>query len=176
MTILGIDPGLRVTGYGVIEARDARVSFVEAGVIRTNASDGIAARLGSIHAGVRDVIKDFRPGVLVVEKLFAHYNHPTTALLMGHVRGVVCLAAHEAGIELVSMPSTRVKKSVISRGHASKHQVQRAVQAILGLDHLPEPVDVADALAIALSYAMTKEQFRHRDATLRRLAALAEAR
>ncbi len=173
MIILGIDPGLQVTGYGVIEKSGARLSLLEAGVIRTRVSDGIAGRLGSIHAGVTGVMKDFKPEVLVVEKLFAHYKHPTTALLMGHVRGVVCLAAHEAGIALVSMPSTRVKKAVISRGHASKNQVQRAVQAILGLRVLPEPADVADALAIGLCYAMTLGQFRDRDEALKRLVAAA---
>ena len=169
MIILGVDPGLRVTGYGAIQKEGSGFALVEAGVIRTDAKGGIARRLGTLYSGIKEVLKDFKPGVLVVEKLFAHYKHPATAILMAHARGVVCLAAHEEGVAMVSVPSTRVKKSVVSLGHASKGQVQRAVQMLLGLEAPPSPPDTADALAVALSYGLTAVKFRERDAALKRI-------
>lgn len=156
MRVLGVDPGLRVTGYGVIEAEPAGFKLVEAGVVRTDSSAGILDRLSSIYRGIHGLMEDTKPAVLVLEKLFAHYKHPTTALLMGHARGVICLAASENKVPLVSLASTRVKKAVVSHGHANKDQVQRAVQYLLKLKTAPVASDVTDALAIALSYAMTR--------------------
>jgi len=152
--ICGVDPGLRVTGYAVIDVRieTEKVKLVEAGIVRTDRTQGIGERLKSIHDGLRGALAELSPDVLVLEKMFSHCNHPTTAILMGHARGVACLAAAAAGIPLISVASTHVKKSVTGSGHAGKGQVQRMVQYRLGLARLPEPCDVADALAIALSY------------------------
>lgn len=157
MRILGIDPGLRVTGYGVLEvderSREFDLKLLEAGIIKTPAKGGIAARLEKIHRGLLEVAEELKPDFLVIEKLYAHYKHPATAILMGHARGVVCLVAGIQNIPLVSVASTHVKKSVTGRGHAGKTQIQRMVQHSLGLKTMPEPPDVADALAIAISYA-----------------------
>ena len=155
MRILGIDPGLRVTGYGVIQvsAGQAGLALVEAGIIQTRQKDGIAGRLAEIYQSLSDVISELKPDVLVIEKLYAHYKHPATAILMGHARGVVCLLSGVCHVPLASIASTHVKKSVTGQGHAGKPQIQRMVQHVLNLKVLPSPPDVADALAVAITYA-----------------------
>lgn len=156
MRILGIDPGLRITGYGALEISRSEVRVIEAGVIRTREKGGISERLGIIYRGISGLVTETRPDVLVLEKLFSHYKHPTTALLMGHARGVICLAAGEKGVPLVNIAPTRVKKAILSNGLASKSQVALGVSHLLGLRRPPEEVDVTDALAVALSYAMMR--------------------
>ncbi len=154
MIILGIDPGLLITGYGVIEvSRQSAAKIKEAGVVRTKSQDCIAKRLAKIYNNVIDIIEEYSPEVLVLEKLYSHYKHPVTSILMGHARGVICLASGTSKIELVSYPSTRVKKAITGNGHASKQQVQSMIKNLLGLKSSPEPVDVSDALALALTYA-----------------------
>ena len=153
MIILGVDPGLAVTGYGVIEAARRRdVKLKEAGVIRTKASDNIAKRLGNIHKNLSEIVGEYKPEVIVIEKLYSHYKHPVTSILMGHARGVVCLAAGTSGIRLVNYPSTRIKKAITGSGHASKVQIQGMVRELLRLKNKPESADVSDALACALTY------------------------
>lgn len=125
------------------------------GVIRTPARAGIAARLQKIHDGLLDAVQELKPDVIVIEKLYAHYKHPATAILMGHARGVVCLLSGTHGIPLASIASTHVKKSVTGHGHAKKSQIQNMVRHYLGLKEAPEPPDVADALAIAISYVFS---------------------
>lgn len=157
MRILGVDPGLRVTGYAALSAETSaltRVDLIEAGVIRTDAGSGIAARLRTLHDGLSQVIADTRPDAMVIEKLFAHSKHPSTAILMAHARGVVCLVSGLMAVPLASLPSTHVKKAITGNGHASKSQIQRTVQQRLGLRAAPEPADVSDAIAIAMAYAM----------------------
>jgi crossover junction endodeoxyribonuclease RuvC len=158
--ILGIDPGLRVTGYGAIRTSSGGSSLVEAGIIRPPAKGELAERLRVLYRGVEGLIRDVRPDVVALEKLYAHVRHPMTALLMGHARGVICLAAGEARVPLVDMEPTRVKKAVLSYGRGSKGQIQRAVQMWLGLERAPEPEDAADALAIALGYALRNMRTR----------------
>src|SRR5262249_4304003 len=102
--------------------------------------------------GIVEVIEQFRPDVVAVEQLYAHYNHPRTAILMAHARGVIFLAAGLRGLPVVSYSATRIKKTITGNGHASKDQEQRTIQRELGLDKLPEPADVADALAAALCH------------------------
>ena len=161
--ILGVDPGLGITGYAVISVpevlrEDAQIKLLEAGIIHTGrAASGIGARLRKVHDSLAELIEELAPDVLVIEKLFTHYKQPTTAILMGHVRGVVCLLSGTKKIPLVSMPSTHVKKAVTGRGHAKKEQVQRMIQHILRLKRMPEPPDVADALAIAIAYAYNRK-------------------
>jgi crossover junction endodeoxyribonuclease RuvC len=153
MRILGVDPGLNRTGYGLIKVSGPeRMELVEAGVIRTSTEDGISQRLAEIYRNITDVVREHKPDVLVLEKLYAHYKHPTTALLMGHARGVVCLACGMEKVRLVSYASTRIKKAVTGNGRAGKHQVQDMVKSILALNTAPEPFDVSDALAMAISY------------------------
>ena len=155
MRILGIDPGLQVTGYAVLESRLGLPRVCEAGVIRSaegrEATD-MAQRLRHLYDGIVEVLEQFQPGVVVVEQLFAHYEHPRTAILMAHARGVLFLAAGQRGLPVVSYNATRIKKTITGNGRASKEQVQRTIQRELGLAKLPEPPDVADALAAALCH------------------------
>ncbi|MFH1305975.1 MAG: crossover junction endodeoxyribonuclease RuvC [Candidatus Omnitrophota bacterium] len=153
MRVLGVDPGLQRTGYGLIEAEGPdRMKMVEAGVIETLPDSGISGRLADIYRNLTDIIDKYAPDVLVLEKLYSHYKHPATSILMGHARGVVCLGCGVKGVELVSYPSTHIKKAITGNGRAKKHQVQRMVKSLLGLNRLPEPFDVSDALAMAISY------------------------
>lgn len=155
MKILGVDPGLNVTGYGIIDDLTFRV--VEAGIVKTKAGRPIQERLDEIFSSISDIIDEHKPGVVVLEKIYSHYQHPTTAILMGHARAAVCLACGTHKVKLVNYPSTRIKKCITGNGHASKTQVQRMVQALLELKKAPEPVDVSDALAMAISYCYNKE-------------------
>jgi crossover junction endodeoxyribonuclease RuvC len=153
MRILGIDPGLNTTGYGVIDFAARQVRLVEAGVVRGKTRGSLPARLQEIHDGVADVIRTFQPAALALEKLYAHYDRPTTAILMGHARGVIVLAAHEAGVAVHDYAATQVKKTLTGAGRAPKTQMQEAIRRELRLNKLPQPADVADALAIALCHA-----------------------
>ncbi len=153
MRILGIDPGLGITGYGLIELHEKDMRLIEAGLIRSNAKEKIEERLSEIHRKIASLIKDTRPHVAVLEELYSHYRHPKTSILMGHARGIICLAVAKGNIPLVSYPSTRIKKAITGRGHASKEQVQRTVVSLLNLKKVPEPVDVTDALALAMAHA-----------------------
>jgi crossover junction endodeoxyribonuclease RuvC len=163
--VLGIDPGLRITGYACLEpasrggagvgrvARTAGVgvaTLVEAGVVRLNAKLSIADRLAELDTDLRELLERLQPSVVAVEKLYAHYKHPTTAIVMGHARGVVLLNIRRAGLTLVELGATEVKKSLTGNGHAGKLQMQDGVRVQLGLAARPEPADVADAAAIAL--------------------------
>jgi crossover junction endodeoxyribonuclease RuvC len=150
--ILGIDPGLNITGYAVIERKIGKLVLVEAGMIRGHARGDLAARLLEIHDGVREVIASFSPAVLAIEELYSHYDRPRTAILMGHARGVICLAATQAGIPVRSYPSTQVKRMLTGNGRAPKTQMQQAICHEFGLAAPPEPPDVADAMAIALCH------------------------
>ena len=155
MRILGIDPGIERTGYGVVElaAGVGAPRLVEAGVVRTRPADGLPDRLAEIRSGLAAVIDEFKPDAVAVEELYSHYAHPRTAILMGHARGVAVLAAAEAHVPVVSYSATHIKKSLVGSGHASKEQVQRAVQSLFNLRQVPHPPDVADALAVALCHA-----------------------
>ncbi len=152
MRILGIDPGLNTTGYGVLDIIDGRPRLVEAGIVRGTSRGSLPARTKEIYTGVADVIASLKPEVLALEKLYAHYDRPTTAILMGHARGVICLAASQADIAVEDYAATQVKKTLTGNGRAPKAQMQRAIQLELGLSTLPEPADVADALAIAFCH------------------------
>jgi len=150
--VLGIDPGLNVTGYGIVDFAGGPncPAIVEGGAIRTDSKAGMPRRIEQIHAELEALIAEFKPDLIAIENLYAHYAHPRTSILMAHARGVVMLAAQQAGIAVRGLPATKVKKNLTGNGHASKLQVQRAIQARCNLRDLPEPPDVADALAIAL--------------------------
>ncbi len=160
MKILGIDPGLNITGYGVLEIVGGQPQLVEAGIVRGKSRGSLTARLKQIHDGVADVIEALHPDVMALEKLYAHYDRPTTAILMGHARGVICLAATNAGIEVADYAATQVKKTLTGNGRAPKSQMQQAIQRELSLSTFPEPADVADALAIAFCHFCTSCEFR----------------
>lgn len=155
--ILGIDPGLTVTGYGCIEGTADRPTLVEAGVFRLVRGSGprgpIVNRLAELDRDFRELLERIRPSVIAIESLFAHYKHPATAILMGHARGVLMLAAHQSGATIVELKPNMVKNAVVGHGHAGKRQVQLAIRDIFHLAEVPKPPDVADALAIALCAA-----------------------
>ena len=157
MRILGIDPGLRMTGYGCIDIQahevNAPAEVVEAGVIRLDPEQSIPERLLELHHDLVMIIERLRPERIAVEQLYSHYAHPTTAIKMGHARGVILLAAAEHEIPLVEFGATAIKRAITGRGHASKEQMQTAVQSICHLREAPSPSDVADALAVALTSA-----------------------
>jgi crossover junction endodeoxyribonuclease RuvC len=152
--VLGIDPGLRVTGYGCVEGDAVRQSIVEAGVIRLVSGSGtppIADRLVELERDAAEAIERLRPDLVAVESIFAHKDFPATAVAMGHARGVLLLCARRSGAEVVELQPRLIKHTLTGSGRASKEQMQRAIQRVLNLDEPPRPADVADALAIALA-------------------------
>ena len=155
MLVIGIDPGLRITGYGVVDVAEGAIepTLIEGGTIRIDADAPMERRLGQPHDELCAVVDEHKPDCFAVEKLYAHYNHPRTAILMGHARGVILLCAQQRGLPVQDWPSTAVKKARTGYGHASREQVQLAVQSQCGLDEIPSPPDVADAIAIALCHA-----------------------
>ena len=154
MRILGIDPGLGVTGYGLIDQSGFRL--IEAGVIRTGVNTPIDRRVKKIFDEIAGIVEEHRPEVLVLEKIYSHYKHPATSILMGHARAMACLVCGKFNVKLVNYPSTRIKKVITGNGHASKSQVQRMVRDILKLKTAPEPKDVSDALAMAICYCFVE--------------------
>lgn len=150
--VLGVDPGLQRTGFALLmpagHPQEARV--VEAGVIRLPRGPSLADRLVELEDGLIMLLETHHPDTLACEELYAHYRHPRTAVLMAHARGVILALAARRGLRVLSLAATNVKKMLTGSGRASKGQIQRAVAATLGLSALPEPHDVADAIAIGL--------------------------
>jgi crossover junction endodeoxyribonuclease RuvC len=153
MVVLGVDPALTITGYGVIEVKKNCLSLVEAGIVSTSSKEILPRRLEKIYRAVVKLISDTKPDVLVLEKLYVHYRHPTTAYLLGQARGVICMACATKNTPLVEYAATRVKKAIVGRGLASKNQVQRMVANTLNLRTLPKYTDVSDALALAIAHS-----------------------
>jgi crossover junction endodeoxyribonuclease RuvC len=153
MRILGIDPGLGTCGYACLETDAAPEKVIEAGVFRTADALTIEERLNQIAEDTRALLEKFRPEVVAVEELYSHYTHPKTAILMGHARGVILQKCAEASTEVRSFSATRIKKSITGSGRASKEQMQKTIKSLLGLSQMPEPDDVADAIAAALCCA-----------------------
>ena len=152
--IIGVDPGLNITGYGVVECGARGVRLLEAGIVRSSRArgDNLPARLQSLFEGLREVMEEFRPQAMCLEEVYSHPAFPRTSILMGHARGVICLAARLSRVRVVNISAKRIKQSVTGNGNASKTQVQRAVQHYFALARQPHPADVADALAAALCY------------------------
>ncbi|MEM6506970.1 MAG: crossover junction endodeoxyribonuclease RuvC [Planctomycetota bacterium] len=155
MRILGIDPGLRITGFGVVEVRPNTIepALIEAGVIKLDAKTSIADRLAQLADDLAGIIDQAQPDRLVIEQVYSHYAHPNTAVIMAHARGVILLRGRQAGLAIEELAATEVKKAITGNGHASKEQVQQAVQAQFRLPEPPSPPDVADAIAIATCHA-----------------------
>ena len=150
--ILGIDPGLNITGYGILSRTDRGPKLEEAGVIRGGSGGALPPRLRKIHQGLEDVVSSFKPTAVAIEQLYSHYQRPRTSILMGHARGVICLVAAQNDVPVFDYAATKVKKLLTGSGRAPKIQMQQAIQRELSLSQLPEPADVADALAIALCH------------------------
>ncbi len=165
MRIMGIDPGLQRTGYGVIDQIDAhRYQLVEGGVICTDADWPLEQRLSAIFEEITQIITELEPEIAVVEKLYSKYRHPRTAILMGHARGAIYLAAAQRSVPLAAYPASQIKKSLTGNGRATKTQVGAMVAEVLGLPEPPRPADVTDALALALCHARpAPERAGHRE-------------
>ena len=155
--ILGVDPGLRTTGYGVVEVRDGALRLIEGGVLQPNPKDALERRLVQLHDAMLEVVRATRPDCMVVEELWTAYEHPQTAVLMGHARGVLALAAGTNGIPVHDLAHASVKRSLTGSGSATKAQVKGMVVQLLGLAAPPQPDDVSDALALALAFAFRFE-------------------
>jgi crossover junction endodeoxyribonuclease RuvC len=150
MRIIGLDPGLQITGYGVIDYAPTRPALVDGGVIRLKPKTSIADRLVELESELDGLFDEHKPDAAAVEQLYSNYAHPRTAILMGHARGVILLVARRRGIEVHEFAANRIKQSLTGHGHASKEQMQRAIQHQWTLAKPPDPPDVADALAVAL--------------------------
>lgn len=151
-TVLGIDPGTAVTGYGVVRrGADGAVSLLECGVIRTDARAPLAERLRDIHLGVLEVIDRSGPAAMAVEGVF-YAKNARTSVVLGHARGVILLAAALRGLAVAEYPPAEVKSAVVGTGRATKDQVGFMVQQLLKLRAVPRPHDAADGIAIALCH------------------------
>ena len=151
MRVLGIDPGSETTGWGVVEGDARRYVAVEFGTVKANPRERFAARLLKIALGVEELIERFRPDVCAVEEAFFSVN-AKTALKLGHVRGVVLLAAERVGVEIAEYAPRLVKQTVVGYGAAEKQQVQEMMRVLLKLKALPTPFDASDALAVAVTH------------------------
>jgi crossover junction endodeoxyribonuclease RuvC len=155
MRILGIDPGLRRTGYACVKisARSAEPALIEAGVLRIATTGPLHARLLQIRTELLEVLADLKPDHTAVETLFSHVKHAQTAIIMGHARGVLLATLAEKNLSITEFAPKEVKRSVTGNGNATKEQVRRAVMAQCGLRTLKGPNDASDAMAIALTAA-----------------------
>lgn len=154
MRVLGVDPGSALMGYGVVEAQGSRLRAVEYGSITTESGLPMEQRLLHLHRRIAALVAEFAPDLVAVEELFFGRN-VTTALTVGQARGVVLLAAAEAGLQVAEYTPMQVKLAVAGWGRADKAQVQHMVKTLLGLPAPPRPDDVADALAVALTCAQS---------------------
>ena len=155
MRVLGVDPGLGVTGYAVVDSGSGMPKLIEAGVIRSKASLPLEKRLFELFINFEGIVEEFNPDALAIEELYSHYAHPKTAVIMGHVRGLFFLLAGKFGIPVCSYSATRIKKSVSGAGHASKEQIARLVATLLNFDISDSPADVTDAIATAICHLHT---------------------
>ena len=153
MRVLGIDPGLNITGYAVLEMTGSASRIVEAGTIRPPRREELGPRMSAIHTDLAALLAEHKPHRVAIEQLYSHASFPQTAVQMAYARGAVLLACHQAGVGVVSLAPNMVKKALTGNGHASKRQMQLAVQSVCCLDAPPSPPDVADAIAIALCAA-----------------------
>jgi len=157
--ILGVDPGTVVTGYGIIDARGRRVALVTFGVIRPGQTGAMPDRLAMIHRGIEDLIAHYDPDVLAVEEAF-YGDNPKTAIKLGQARGVILVLGALNDLEIAEYSPRLIKQAVVGKGGATKVQVQYMVRRILSLPEVPDPPDAADALAVALCYALRPREVK----------------
>lgn len=155
MIVLGIDPGTAITGYGLIKDLGSKIEVINYSCIKTSPRISLASRLCKINEELERLINDYQPEVVAVEELFFNKN-VRTALAVGQARGVVLLTAAKAGLEIKEYTPLQVKQALVGYGRAEKHQIQYMVKMLLNLEQVPEPDDVADALAIAICHAYSR--------------------
>ena len=153
MRILGIDPGLITTGYGVVDIKAGNVKILEAGTIEPDTRDPFEQRIFKIHLHITTILQAHHPDIVVLEKLYAHYKHPATAAVLGHVRGVICLSAAQQKIKLVEQSVKRIRKALTGNGNATKVQCQEFVKRLLNIKSAGFKLDASDALRLALGQA-----------------------
>ena len=153
MKILGIDPAINVTGYGLIEVNNSDLSLIDQGLIVTKGISSLSKRLEKIYNTLERFIEKHRPTYIVVEKLYSHHRHPVTAYYLGNVKGIISLVCGQKNIPLVEYGSTRVKKAIVGKGSASKYQVQRMIEYLLSLKEPIKSLDISDALSLAVAHA-----------------------
>lgn len=151
MIILGIDPGLRVTGFGLVDHSEGRMRYVSSGIIRVPAEDALSERLKAIFSGLTEIIERHSPEEASIEKVFVNVN-PQSTLLLGQARGAALCAAAMQNLSATEYTALQIKQAVVGHGHADKHQVQDMIQRVLGLP-APPKTDAADALACAICHA-----------------------
>jgi len=152
MRILGVDPSLKATGYGIVEPSGNDFKLIETGTIEPKRTDCIENRLYKIHKNLEELILEYQPNILVLEKVYTHHTYPTTGIILGHVRGVICLLCAQNNIELSEYSVKRIRKSLIGNGNATKQQTRRFVAHLLNIDEKKLSLDASDALALALGY------------------------
>lgn len=152
--ILGIDPGLAIVGWGVIEYRDSRFTTIAYGAVTTQAHTPTIERLASVYDGIEEVIRHYHPEQMAIEELFFN-NNSTTAIPVAEARGAILLCAQKNGVKVFEYTPLQVKQSVVGYGRAEKKQVIMMVRTILNLSSVPKLDDTADALAIAICHAHT---------------------
>ena len=150
MIVLGVDPGLTATGYAVIEVGNGSLQIRQCGCARSKKTQTLEARVRSIYDEVSALASRWRPEIAVLEGLYSEYRYPRTAILMGHVRGVICLAADQNGSTIVELAPAEVKQAITGSGRAGKEQIKRAVTRMLSLAEPPDTDHECDALALAL--------------------------
>lgn len=162
MIILGVDPGTAITGYGVVESDGDALQMIASGAITTPSDWELPRRLQHIHAELAALIARYQPTDAVVEKLFFSKN-VRTALSVGQARGVALLAAAQASLAIHEYTPLQIKQAVVGYGRAEKMQIQQMIKVLLQLDHIPQPDDAADALAIAICHAHSAKFERMKD-------------
>jgi len=151
--ILGVDPAISVTGFGLIQTDGDKISLINCGKVSTHSQTPFSKRLEKIYDSLLRLVKRHKPSYVVVEKIYSHYKHPTTAYYLGQVQGLIYLICGKKGIPLVEYNSTRIKKAITGKGNASKLQVQRMVEYLLSLEKDIQYPDISDALSVAVAHA-----------------------
>jgi crossover junction endodeoxyribonuclease RuvC len=154
MRILGIDPGTRITGYGIIDVEGNRLRHVDNGIVKTSSSEPLPLRLKAIYDGLTMVLREFSPEAVAIEQVFLAKN-PKAALTLGHARGTAVIASVNLNLEVHEYSALQVKSAVVGYGHAAKQQVQHMVKALLNLPEVAQE-DAADALAVAICHANSR--------------------
>ena len=160
MRILGIDPGFKATGYGVIDWDEKKrdVHLLEAGTIEPKQKDLLPNKIDKVYRNLDEIILQYSPTVMVLEKLYSHYKHPTTACILGHMRGAICLLCAHRNLKLIEYSVKGIRKSLIGQGNASKQQMQGVVGDFLKIDGSKLTLDASDALVLAIGYAFGKRK------------------
>ncbi len=153
MRVMGVDPGLKSTGFAVLDIVNGRPKPLDIGTIEPRVRDPLERKLLKIHKHLTDIVLLCKPDVLVLEKLYAHHVHPVTASVMGHTRGVICLVCAQQDVKLVELSVKRVRKAVVGNGNATKQQTQRVVAGFINIDPARLSLDASDALALAMGHA-----------------------